>query len=50
MLCDKNITCQYAHVLLDEALGDVDPVAFRAGLRTLLTTRLDSPLPSPATA
>jgi AcrR family transcriptional regulator len=31
-------------------LGDVDPVAFRAGLRTLLTTRLDSPLPSPATA
>jgi AcrR family transcriptional regulator len=31
-------------------LGDVDPAAFRAGLRTLLTTRLDSPLPSPATA
>jgi AcrR family transcriptional regulator len=31
-------------------LGDIDPVAFRAGLRTLLTTRLDSPLPSPATA
>jgi hypothetical protein len=29
-------------------LGDVDPAAFRAGLRTLLTTRLDSPLPSPA--
>jgi AcrR family transcriptional regulator len=31
-------------------LGDVDPAAFRAGLRTLLTTRLDSPLPSPASA
>jgi AcrR family transcriptional regulator len=31
-------------------LGDIDPAAFRAGLRTLLTTRLDSPLPSPATA
>jgi AcrR family transcriptional regulator len=31
-------------------LGDVDPAAFRAGLRTLLTTRLDSPLASPATA
>jgi hypothetical protein len=31
-------------------LGDVDPAAFRAALRTLLTTRLDSPLPSPATA
>jgi hypothetical protein len=31
-------------------LGDVDRAAFRAGLRTLLTTRLDSPLPSPATA
>jgi TetR/AcrR family transcriptional regulator, transcriptional repressor of aconitase len=31
-------------------LGDVDSAAFRAGLRTLLTTRLDSPLPSPATA
>jgi AcrR family transcriptional regulator len=31
-------------------LGDVDPAAFRAGLRTLLTIRLDSPLPSPATA
>jgi AcrR family transcriptional regulator len=36
----------FQHVLL----GDVDPAAFRAGLRTLLTTRLDSPLPSPATA
>jgi AcrR family transcriptional regulator len=31
-------------------LGDADPAALRAGLRTLLTTRLDSPLPSPATA
>jgi AcrR family transcriptional regulator len=31
-------------------LGDADPAAFRVGLRTLLTTRLDSPLPSPATA
>jgi AcrR family transcriptional regulator len=31
-------------------LGDADPAAFRAGLRTLLTARLDSPLPSPATA
>ena len=27
-------------------LGDVDPATFRAGLRTLLTTRLDSQLPS----
>jgi AcrR family transcriptional regulator len=36
----------FQHVLL----GDVDPAAFRAGLRTLLTTRLDSQLPSPATA
>jgi TetR/AcrR family transcriptional regulator, transcriptional repressor of aconitase len=31
-------------------LGDVDPAAFRAGLRALLTTRLDSPLPSATTA
>jgi AcrR family transcriptional regulator len=30
-------------------VGDVDPVAFRAGLRTLLTTRLDSPLPATPT-
>jgi hypothetical protein len=27
-------------------LGDVDPATFRAGLRTLLTTRLDSQVPS----
>ena len=27
-------------------LGDVDPGDFRSGLRTLLTTRLDAPLPS----
>jgi AcrR family transcriptional regulator len=27
-------------------VGDVDPAGFRAGLRTLLTTRLASPLPS----
>jgi AcrR family transcriptional regulator len=31
-------------------LGDVDPAAFRAGLRALLTTRLDSPRPSATTA
>ena len=31
-------------------LGDVDPAAFRSGLRTLLTTRLDAPLPSATTA
>jgi AcrR family transcriptional regulator len=31
-------------------LGDADPAAFRAGLRTLLASRLDLPLPSPATA
>jgi AcrR family transcriptional regulator len=31
-------------------LGDVDPAAFRAGLRALLTTRLDSALPSATTA
>jgi AcrR family transcriptional regulator len=29
-------------------LGDVEPDAFRAGLRALLRTRLASPLPSPA--
>ena len=34
------------HALLD----DVDPADFRSGLRTLLTTRLDAPLPSPTTA
>jgi hypothetical protein len=27
-------------------IGDVDPAAFRAGLRTLLTTRLASPHPA----
>jgi TetR/AcrR family transcriptional regulator, transcriptional repressor of aconitase len=31
-------------------LGDVDPDAFRTGLRTLLTTRLGAPLPSATTA
>lgn len=33
-------------VLQHALLGDVDPATFRAGLRTLLTTRLDSQLPS----
>jgi hypothetical protein len=33
--------------VFQHALLGVDPAAFRAGLRTLLTTRLDSPLPSP---
>ena len=33
-------------VLQHALLGDVDPAAFRSGLRTLLTTRLDSQLPS----
>lgn len=32
----------FQHVLI----GDVDPAAFRAGLRTLLTTRLTSPHPA----
>jgi hypothetical protein len=31
-------------------LGDVDPATFRSGLRTLLTTRLDSQLPSTTSA
>jgi NAD(P)-dependent dehydrogenase (short-subunit alcohol dehydrogenase family) len=33
-------------VLQHALLGDVDPADFRSGLRTLLTTRLDSQLPS----
>ena len=37
-------------VLQHALLGDVDPAAFRSGLRTLLTTRLDAPLPWPTTA
>ena len=37
-------------VLQHALLGEVDPAAFRSGLRTLLTTRLDAPLPSATTA
>jgi TetR/AcrR family transcriptional regulator, transcriptional repressor of aconitase len=33
-------------VLQHALIGDVDPAAFRAGLRTLLTTRLASPHPA----